>query len=119
MTAVTVTRSWLRRMAEAVPSAWHHDPVFRWAAIGAGGALALFVLRLAAPPALHGPLSAPGSSVPANLGPTYGTAAAGSPPLPSLPAVLPKIAPDRSLQGVTITPAPEDRFGTAPAANRQ
>ena len=97
MTAVTVTRTWLRRMAEAAPSAWHHDPVFRWATIGAGIALALFVLRLVALPARLGPLSAPGSSVPASLGPAYGTAAAGSPPLPSLPAVLPKIAPDRSL----------------------
>jgi hypothetical protein len=119
MTAVTVTRAWLRRLAEAAPSAWNYDPVFRWAAIGAGVALVLFVLRLAAPPALPGPLSAPGPSVPVNLGPTYGTAATGSPPLPSSPAVLPKIAPDRSLQGVTITPAPEDRFGTAPAAKRQ
>lgn len=119
MTAVTVARGWMRRLAEAAPSAWHLDPVFRWAAIGAGVALALFVLRLVAPPALHGPLSAPGSSVPAGLGPTYGTAAAGSPPLSSLPAAPPTIAPDRSLQGVTITPAPEDRFGRVPAANRQ
>jgi hypothetical protein len=117
MTAVTVTRAWLRRMAEAAPSVWNYDPVFRWMTIGAGVALALFVLRLAASPALQ--LSAPGLSVPVSLGPTYGTSAAGSPPLSSVPAVLPKITPDRSLQGVTITPAPEDRFGTAPVANRQ
>ena len=115
MTAVAATRTWLRRMAAAAPSAWHYDPVFRWSAIGAGVALALFVLRLAAPPARHGPPSVPGSSVPANLGPTYGASATGS--SPAFPA-LPKIAPGRSLDGVTITPAPEpDRFGTVPPAS--
>ena len=40
MTTVTVARGWMRRLAEAAPSAWHLDPVFRWAAIGAGVALA-------------------------------------------------------------------------------
>ena len=116
MTAVAATRIWLRRLATSVPAAWHYDPVFRWAAIGAGVALALFVLRLTAPPARLGLSSVPGSAVPANPGPTYGAAATGS--LPVSPA-RPKIAPGRSLDGVTITPAPEhDRFGTMPPASR-
>jgi hypothetical protein len=107
MTAVATTRIWLRRLARSVPPAWHHDSVFRWTAIGAGVALALFVLRLTAPLARVGPASVPASSVPASLGPTYGASAAGSSPFPS-PA-LPKIAPGRSLDGVT-----SDRFGTVP-----
>ncbi len=115
MTAVAATRTWLRRLAGSVPSAWHYDPAFRWAAIGAGVALALFALRLAAPPARLGPPSVPGSSVPANLGTTYGASATGS--LPAFPA-LPKIPPGRSLDGVTITPTPDsDRFGTVPPAS--
>jgi hypothetical protein len=115
MSAVAASRTWLRRLAGSVPSAWYYDPVFRWAAIGAGVALALLVLRLTAPPALHGPPSVPGSSMPADLGTTYGAAATGS--LPASPA-LPKIAPGRSLDGVTIIPAPaSDRFGTVPPAS--
>jgi hypothetical protein len=39
-------RAWLRRMTAAAPSAWHYDRVFRWSAIGAGVALAAFVLQL-------------------------------------------------------------------------
>lgn len=117
MMAVVATRTWLRRLAGSVPSAWHYDPVFRWATIGAGVALALFALRLAAPPARPGPPSVPGSSVPANLGPTYGAAATGS--LPVSP-VLPKITPGRPLDGVTITPAPNhDRFGTVPMTSQR
>jgi hypothetical protein len=112
MSMVVASRAWLRRMTAAAPSAWHYDRVFRWSAIGAGVALAAFVLRLADSPAPHGSSSVPAASVPTSLGPSYG-AAAGSSPAPSASTVVPKIAPGRSLDGVAITPTPErDPFGT-------
>jgi hypothetical protein len=112
MSTVAATSTWLRRMAAAAPAAWHYDRVFRWSAIGAGIALVLFVLRLAESPTPHTQVSAPGSSAPAFPGPSHGASTAGSPPVST---ALPKIAPGRSLDGVTITPAPEhDRFGTLP-----
>jgi hypothetical protein len=119
MSALAASRIWLRRMAAAAPSAWHYDRVFRWSAIGAGVALAAFVLQLADSPAPHGSSSVPAASVPTSLGPSYG-AAAGSSPAPPVSAVVPKIAPGRSLDGVAITPAPErDPFGTAPPATHR
>jgi hypothetical protein len=117
MSAIVAARAWLRRMAAAAPSAWHYDPVFRWSAIGAGLALALFILRFAGPPAPNGAAPVPGTSVPTNLGPSYG-AATGSSLAPQTPP--PKIAPGRSLDGVTITPGPErDPFGTVPPATHR
>jgi len=116
MTAVAVTRTWLRRMAAAVPAAWHYDPVFRWAAIGAGIALAMLVLRLAASPALRQPPPLPASAGSAKPAPASDVPAARSWSVPPLPTAMPKIAPGRSLAGVTVTPAPPDRFGTAPGA---
>ena len=81
MTAVAVTRTWLRRMAAAAPSAWQYDPVFRWAAIGAGIALAMLVLRLADPlPCTQAPpLRRPDPPVPAA---SPGATASGSWPVP-------------------------------------
>jgi hypothetical protein len=115
MTTGAATRSWLRRMAAAAPAAWYYDRVFRWSAIGAGIALVMLVLRLAESPAPRMQVSAPGQPVPANPGPTYGASSAGSLLAPPVSTALPKIAPGRSLDGVTITPAPEhDRFGTLP-----
>jgi hypothetical protein len=109
MSAVVAARVWLRRLASAVPRAWRYDAVFRWSTIGAGIALALLVLRLVEPPARPLPPSAPGLSATASLAPTQDASAIGSKP------ALPKIAPGRSLDGLTIMPAPEhDRFGTAP-----
>jgi hypothetical protein len=120
MTTVATARTWLHRMAAAAPAAWHYDRVFRWSAIGAGITLLLFVLRLAEPPAHHTLVSAPGSSAPAIPGPTYGASETGSPLAPPVLTALPKIAPGRSLDGVTITPAPEpDRFGTLPLPTRK
>jgi hypothetical protein len=59
--------------------------------------------------------SAPGSPLPAIPETTYGASPAGLPFAPPVSTVLPKITPGRSLDGVTITPAPEhDRFGTLP-----
>ena len=60
----------------------------------------------------------PGSSVPADPGPTYGVP--GSLPSPPKSTALPKIEPGRSLDGVVIAPAPEhERFGTVPPAVHQ
>jgi hypothetical protein len=115
MIAVAAARVWLRRMAAAAPSAWHYDPVFRWSAIGAGAALALFVLRLADSSTPRGTSSVPAATAPAAPGslapPGY---RATSPP------VVPKIAPGRSLDGVTVMPAPErDSFGTISPTTRR
>ncbi len=118
MNVVATSRAWLRRMTAAAPSAWHYDRVFRWSAIGAGVALAAFVLQLIDATTTHAPLAVPGSSVPANLGPTYGVT--GSPPSPPKSTALPKIEPGRSLDGVVIAPAPErERLGTVPPAINQ
>jgi hypothetical protein len=119
MSAAATVRSWLYRLTAAVPAAWHYDRLFRWSAIGAGITLALFVLRLAGPPTPRMQVSAPGSSAPAVPGPTYGASAAGSPLAPPASTALPKIAPGRSLDGVTIAPAPADGFGTLPSAGRR
>jgi hypothetical protein len=119
MNMVATSRAWLRRMTAAAPSTWHYDRVFRWSAIGAGVALAAFVLQLIGDPAPHESSSVPAASVPTSLGPFYG-AAAGSSPAPSVSTVVPKIAPGRSLDGVAITPTPErDPFGTAPPATHR
>jgi hypothetical protein len=118
MSAVATVRSWLSRLTASVPTAWHYDRLFRWMVIGAGISLMVFVLRphdLATPRPIA---SAPLSSVPASLGPTHDASAAKTPLTPPSPA-LPNIAPGRSLDGVTITPAPADGFGTAPPAGRR
>jgi len=118
MSMIATSRAWLRRMTAAAPSAWHYDRVFRWSAIGAGIALAAFVLQLLDVTATHAPLVVPGTNVPANLGPAYGVS--GSPPSPPVSTALPKIDPGRSLDGVAIAPAPErERFGTVPPAIHQ
>ena len=104
----------------SAPAAWHYDRVFRWSAIGAGIALVVLVLRLAEPPAPHTQVSVPGSSVPTIPGPTDGASSVGSLPAPPVSTPLPMITPGRSLDGVTITPAPEpDRFGTLPLATHK
>jgi hypothetical protein len=114
MNAVTTLRDWLYRLAASVPSAWHYDRLFRWMVIGAGVSLVVLVFR---PPNLAAPR--PMSSVPVRLGLTYGAPAAGTPLAPPLPLALPNIAPGRSLDGVTIIPAPADGFGTLPPASRR
>jgi hypothetical protein len=61
----------------------------------------------------------PHASEPISLGPTYGASAAGSQLAPPGSPALPKITPGRSLDGVTIAPAPVDGFGTLPSAGRR
>ena len=119
MSAVATLRAWLYRLAASVPSAWHYDRLFRWMVIGAGVSFVVFVFR-APDPAVPRPMSsAPIASVPVSLGPTHGAPDAGTPLAPPLPPALPNIAPGRSLDGVTVTPAPADSFGTVPPASRR
>ncbi len=116
MMTPAAARAWVHRMAAAAPAAWHYDPVFRRSAIGAGVALALFILRFAGSPGPNGASPVPGTSVPASLGPSYG--ATGPSRAPQTPP--PKITPSRSLDEVTITPEPErDPFGTFPPATHR
>ena len=119
MSAVATLRAWLYRLAASVPAAWHYDRLVRWMVIGAGVSFEVFVLRPHNPATSRPIASAPLSSVPASLGPTYGASAAGTPLVSPLPPALPNIAPGRSLDGVTITPAPADGFGTLPSAARR
>lgn len=112
MTAVAATRTWLRRMAAAAPAAWQSDPVFRWAAIGAGIALAMLVLRMTGTPALH--QTPPPSAASAGPAPAPGAMPSGSWVVPSPASPMPKIAPEHSLAGVTVTPAAPSTFGTVP-----
>jgi hypothetical protein len=119
MSAVATLRAWLYRLTASVPSAWHYDRLFRWMVIGAGVSLGVFVFRPHNPATSRPMSSATISSVPASLGSTYGAPAAGTPLAPPLHPALPNIAPGRSLDGVTITPAPVDSFGTAPPATRK
>jgi hypothetical protein len=118
MSAVATLRAWLYRLTASVPAAWHYDRLFRWMVIGAGVSFVVFVFRPPNPAAPRPISSAPISSVSASLGSTYGAPAAGTPLAPPPPA-LPNIAPSRSLDGVTITPAPADGFGTVPPGGRR
>ena len=117
MSAVATLRAWLYRLTASVPTAWHYDRLFRWMVMGAGVSFVVFVFRPSNPVALRPMSSASVSSV-HGLGSTYGAPAVGTPLAPP-PAALPNIAPSRSLDGVTITPAPADGFGTAPPAGRR
>ena len=119
MSAGATLRAWLYRLTASVPTAWHYDRLFRWMVIGAGVSLGVFVFRPPNPATPRPMSSAPISSVSGSLGPTYGATAVGTPLAPLLPPALPNIAPGRSLDGATITPAPADGFGTLPSAGRR
>jgi len=93
------------------PALLRRDPIFRYAAIGALMALIVLVGRLAQDWAGPGPIPAtPPSAIerPSASGP-----AAPGLSQPVL-ATAPAIAPGRSLEGVTIAPAPADPFGRLP-----
>lgn len=105
MTARAAAHGLLQRLADATPTAWRQDPVFRGAAVGVGVTGTLLLLRLVGPQAPELQLQTLGVMPPA---------------APSLPgrvgppaAEVPKIAPGHSLDDVTVVPAPDgDRFGT-------
>ena len=93
------------------PALLRRDPIFRYAAIGALMVLILLIGRAAQDWAGPGPIPAtPPSTIelPSATGPV-----APGPPQPA-PATAPAIAPSRSLEGVTIEPAPADAFGKLP-----
>jgi len=111
MTALAATQSLLRRLADAAPVAWRHDPLFRGAAVGAVVTLALFLLRMVGPhaPGLDRPDLASTPPALREFMPPPGAAPLTAPP----PAEVPKIAPGHPLSDVTIAPASNgDRFGT-------
>ena len=93
------------------PALLRHDPIFRYAAIGALMALTFHLGRAAQDRAGPGPIPATPPSAtesPSATGPV-------APGLPQpAPATAPAIAPGRSLDGVTIAPAPADAFGRLP-----
>ena len=117
--ALAAAEGLLRRLAAAAPAAWRHDPVFRWASIGAGITLALFLLRLAGP---HAPELEPrtlGYTPPAGMQGLTGPRGMPSSAVQPLPAVVPKIAPGHPLSDVTVIPTPDsDRFGTFTPARK-
>lgn len=111
---------WARRLAAAAPGAFRHDPIFRYAAIGAVVSFLVVLARLTGAPDRNGPR--PPEPVSGSLGSTYGeTAAPGAPP-PPVPSAALSIAPGRPLEGVRVPPnsaAPADRFGTLPLSPRE
>ncbi len=93
------------------PALLRRDPIFRYAAIGVLMALIVLVGRVVQDWAGPGPSPAtPPSAIELPL--ANGPAAPGLPQ--PAPATAPAIAPSRSLEGVTIAPAPADAFGKLP-----
>ncbi len=88
------------------PALLRRDPIFRYAAIGALMALVFLVGRAAQDWAGPGP-------IPATPPSAIESPSATGLPQPA-PATAPAIAPSRSLEGVTIEPAPADAFGKLP-----
>lgn len=112
MTARAAAQNLLQRLADAIPTAWRQDRVFRGAVIGAGITGALLVLRLVGP---HPPELQRGTSVLVPAAVPYVSAPGGMATSPGQPpaAAVPKIAPGHPLGDVTVVPAPDsDRFGT-------
>ena len=93
------------------PALLRHDPIFRYAAIGALMALILLVGRAAQDWAGQG-------AIPATPPLATDQSSASTPAPPDFtqpaPAAAPAIAPGRSLDGVTIAPPPADDFGRLP-----
>ena len=99
------------RALRLAPALLRGDPIFRYAAIGAFLALLLLIGRAAQDWAGPGAIPAmPPSAI--ELPSANGPAAPGLPQ--PAPATAPAIAPGRSLEGVTIAPAPADAFGRLP-----
>jgi hypothetical protein len=92
------------------------DPWFRYAAVAAFLALLFVIAQIAqdwaGPPALS--TTVPGAAaLNPQLRQTAPTGAAIQPPPPNA-ADIPAIAPGRTLNGITVDPAPGDAFGTMP-----
>lgn len=111
MTRLAAAQGVLGRLMDAASWAWRQDRVFRGAVIGAGVTLAVWLVRPApsvpdrALPPL-GALPATGLAIPGTNG---SGALSQAQPLDKVP----RIAPSRSLDDATVTPAPDgDRFGT-------
>ncbi len=108
----------LRTMPAAIASAFRHDPIFRYAALGILVSGLFLIGRLAGPDG-----TVPGAAPPPNptaLGPTYDAGPVPS-AAPAPPAEPPRIAPGRSLDGVRVVPdatAPADHFGRASVPER-
>jgi len=112
MTALATARGVLRRLADAVPIAWHEDRVFRYAAIGAGITFVVLVIRPGASrqDIRLPPLGNPSAGMPAIMSPV---GLGMGPAAPMQPGAVQKIAPGHPLADVTGAPAPDsDRFGT-------
>jgi hypothetical protein len=88
------------------PALLRRDPIFRYAAIGALMAVVVLVGHAAQDWAGPGP-------IPATPASAIDRPSATGLPQPA-PATAPAIAPSRSLDGVTIAPAPADAFGKLP-----
>lgn len=108
---------WARRLAAAAPSAFRHDPVFRYAAIGAVASFLVLIARLTGGPDRDAsrPPEAPVSGA---LGSTYAETAVPGPPAGAALSPPLSIAPGRRLDDVRLAPnsaAPADGFGTVPS----
>ena len=94
-----------------MPALLRHDPIFRYAAIGALMVLILLIGRAAQD------WAGPGA-IPATASSATDQSSASTPAPPDFtqpaPAAAPAIAPGRSLDGVTIAPPPADDFGRLP-----
>ena len=111
MTARVAVQDVLHRLADALPVAWRHDPVFRGAAVAAAVTLAMFLLRIAGQraPELDRPDLAATPPALREFMPPPGAAPSAAQP----PADVPKIAPGHPLSDVAVAPTPSaDRFGT-------
>ncbi len=95
------------------PPLFSRDPIFRYAAIGALLGLIVLIGRAAQDWAGPGPIPATPTPSAAIELPLATGPAAPSPAQPA-PEAPPAIAPGRSLEGVTIAPAPADAFGKLP-----
>lgn len=108
---------WTKRLAAAAPGAFRHDPVFRYAAIGAAVSCLVAIARLTGGPDRDAPRP-PEPPVSGALGSTYGETAAPGPPAAAALSPPLSVAPGRPLEDVPLarnSAAPADRFGTVPS----
>jgi len=125
-TLLVSLRAALLRWIKLVPGLFRHDPLFRYAAIAAILAVIFLAVGMVRDGGRDGVVSEAGKTTgsqaktPDRTGqdnaPPAEQSGASEPPAPGSPdAGQPlKIAPGRSLQGVDVTPAPRDSFGTLP-----